>query len=93
MNNKVYIEILNEGVTYDCENNVEDVIRAIEEEYERFDVCIGEILNGIAIHGLSVPDVVTVYAYLYSKYENDKVLHIFFEDDEDISKAMDLSII
>lgn len=72
---KVYIETL-DGVTYDCEPTVDDVVQAIIEEHERHDVIIGENLESLKIHGLTIPEVVKVYAILYSKFEEDRVIRI-----------------
>lgn len=70
---KIYIEIMNEGITFNCED-AGDVETAIIEEYERFDLCIAELLESIAIHGLSVIETVTVYANLMKQIENDEVV-------------------
>lgn len=71
----VYLETL-DGVTFDCEPTVDDVVEAVIEEHERYDVIIGENLESLKIHGLTIPEVVRVYAILYNKFEEDRVIRI-----------------
>jgi hypothetical protein len=71
----VYLETL-DGVTFDCKPTVDDVVEAIIEEHERHDVIIGENLESLKIHGLTIPEVVRVYAILYGKFEEDRVIRI-----------------
>lgn len=73
---KVYIKIIDEGLTYDCEPTVEDVVNAIIKEYIKFDVEIHEILNSIEIHGLSILDTIRVYSAVYAQIEDDIVIRI-----------------
>ena len=66
-----HIKLINEGVTYECNPTVEDVVKAIMEEYKKCDASIGEILRSTHVDGLNVHDVVTVYARCYGLAEND----------------------
>lgn len=47
--------------------------REIKELYTENDVCLGELLAGIKIHGLTVEEVVELYAALYQEIEGEKV--------------------
>lgn len=71
----VYIET-SDGVTFNCKHTVDDVVEAIIEEHEKHDVIIGENLESLKIHGLTIPEVVKVYAILYGKFEEDRVIRI-----------------
>lgn len=71
---KIYIEIMGEGTTYDCTDK-NDVVEAIIDEYHRNDVCIGELMNQIQVHGLSTQDVVDVFAKVMNIIEGDEVIH------------------
>lgn len=82
---KVYIET-SDGVTFDCEPTIEDVVQAIIEEHERYDVIIGENLESLKIHGLTIPEVVKVYAILYNMYEEDKVVRIAEGEEIDLKE-------
>lgn len=62
-NRKIYIELLDCGVTYDCKD-ADDVQDAIIEEYNRTDVTMKSLLANVAIHGLPICDVVRVYCNL-----------------------------
>ena len=73
---EVYLERMYEGTTVNCEASIDDVVEAIIEEYQTNDVSIGEILSSISVHGLSVEDVVTVYARTCERVEEDKVIRI-----------------
>ena len=72
---KRYIEIIDEGVTYDVENE-QDCITAIMEEYRRHDVCIGEMLYRICIVGFSVQEVVDIFATIMYRIEEDLLIQI-----------------
>lgn len=76
MGEKVYLKRLSEGSTVDCDPNIDDVVEAIIKEYHMYDVGISDILASISINGLSVEDVVTVYARVYEIIEEDKVYRV-----------------
>lgn len=73
---EVYLERLYEGTTVGCESSVDDVVKAIIEEYQMYEAGIADILGSMVVHGLSVEDVVSVYARVYEIVENDKVIRI-----------------
>lgn len=73
---KIYIELLDCGVTYDCEN-AEDVQNAIIEEYDRNDVTIQSLLTNIAIYGLSADDVTYIYGNLLNKINGDELIQFY----------------
>lgn len=56
-------------------NNTQ-AIEFILEEYKNSDVCIGELFASIEIHGLSIEDVVKVYAELCKQIEGDEVCKV-----------------
>jgi U3 small nucleolar ribonucleoprotein component len=75
-----YIQISDEGITYDCKDkNVDDTVESIIEEYERHDVELCTVLDRIEVHGLNVNQVVQVYAKLFERIEHDKVLRHYEE--------------
>lgn len=55
---------------------VEDAVRKIRNEYFVSDICIGELLAMAEIEGLSVEDVVKVYAELYEDIEGDEICRV-----------------
>lgn len=63
-------------------NNAQ-AIEFILEEYKNSDVCIGELFVSIEIRGLSIEDVVKVYAELYEQIE---VKDCFIVDDDEDDK-------
>lgn len=73
---KIYIERKYEGTTMECKDDLKDVEEAIIEEYKANEVCIGEILESLCIHGLSIPEVVTVYSKIYKRLEDDITFRI-----------------
>lgn len=79
----VYLETL-DGVTFDCKPTIDDMVEAIIEEHERHDVIIGENLESLKIHGLTIPEVVKVYAILYGKFEEDRVIRIAEDEEIDL---------
>ena len=81
-NRKIYIELLDSGVTYQCRDK-EDVEVAIREEYNRSDVVMGEVLANIAIHGLSTEDVVTIYTGLLNQFERDMFVQFYGDHTSD----------
>ena len=54
-------------------NSTEEAIRILLEEYKKSEVTIGEMLAKINFTGLSVEQVVEVYARLYNLIEGDEV--------------------
>lgn len=56
--------------------NVEQAICTIKEKYKGLDVCVGELFADIEIHGLSIEDVVKVYAELYEVIEGDEICRV-----------------
>lgn len=79
----VYLETL-DGITFDCKPTIDDVVEAIIEEHERHDVIIGENLESLKIHGLTIAEVVKVYAILYGKFEEDRVIRIAEDKEIDL---------
>lgn len=55
---------------------IERATELVLEEYKKSDVCIGELFASIEIHGLSVEDVVKVYAELYEQIEGDEICRV-----------------
>lgn len=51
--------------------NIDSAVESILELYTKSDVCIGEFLESIEIHGLDVSSIVQVYARLYNTIEGD----------------------
>ena len=70
---KIVLRILNEGITFDCKDK-QDVVEAILEEYRAHDICLGELLEGLEIDGLSVQDVVDIFAKVMHIVEADEVV-------------------
>lgn len=56
--------------------SVEQAVELVLEEHKKSDVCIGELFAIIEIHGLSVEDVVRVYAELYEQIEGDEICRV-----------------
>lgn len=79
MATKIYIELLDCGVTYDCKD-IDDVQCAIIEEYDRGTVNIMTLFNNIAIHGLSASDVTYIYCNLVNKVNGDKFIQFYQPD-------------
>ena len=52
---------------------IDDAMGQIRDLYQDSDVCMGELLSGIEIHGLSVEDVITVYARLMYEFDGDTI--------------------
>lgn len=75
-NHKIYIELLDCGVTYDCKD-AEDVQNAIIEEYDRSDITIQLLLTNVAIHGLSAEDVTYIYCNLLNKINKDEFVQFY----------------
>ena len=70
--------VMGEGTDFDCKDK-EDVVKAIMEEYHRNDICIGELLYGLEIKGLSIQDVVDVFAKVMHTVEDDKLIQVMEE--------------
>ena len=86
--NNIYIERLNEGSTIDCKAEIDDIVDAIVEEYRSGDVCIGEVLDALTIHGLSIEDTVIVYAKVYEITDGDKVIRVNDEYELDLANEL-----
>ena len=56
--------------------NIQQAICEIREKYKDSNICIGELFASIEIHGLSVEDVVKVYAELYEQIEGDEICRV-----------------
>lgn len=59
-----------------CEKTVNCAVAEIKRNYLKSDVCMGEFLKTVEIIGLSVEQVVKVYATLYREFEGDEVCRI-----------------
>lgn len=91
-NKEIYIERMHEGTTIGCQFSTEDVAEAIVEEYQANDVPIGEILSSISIQGLSVEDVVTVYAKVYERIVGGKVIRLTCGEQINIAEGKTIEI-
>lgn len=56
--------------------STEQAVELVLEEYKKSDVCIGELFASIELHGLSVEDVVKMYAELYEQIEGDEICRV-----------------
>lgn len=54
----------------------EEAEKLIKAEYLLSDVCIGELMEQIQISGLTMTQVVQVYASLYEDIEGDEVCRV-----------------
>ena len=71
--------IFNDDKNINCSCK-EEVVEIIIDDYrENSDTCIGEMLNCTEIQGLSVQDVVDVFAYIMYKIERDEVVQTMFD--------------
>lgn len=77
-----YIECMDCGVTYTCENNIDDIIECIIEEYVRNDVCLAEFLENIAIYGVSIVNTVRIFSRLFNVIEKDSCIRHTNEGDD-----------
>ena len=50
------------------------------EEYKANDICVGELMDAIIIHGLSVQDVVDVFAKVMYEIEGDELVQNMEEE-------------
>ena len=57
-------------------SNPEEAEQLIRAEYLTSDVCIGELMEQIQIQGLSITQVVQVYASLYEDIEGDEICRV-----------------
>ncbi|KIS21593.1 hypothetical protein [Clostridium botulinum] len=89
LTNKVFIERLYEGSTIDCKSEIDDIVDAIIEEYHANEICIGEVIGSLCIHGASIEDVAIIYAKVYSKIEEDKVIRITDSDEVNLAEDYD----
>lgn len=87
LSKRVYIERIGEGSTIYCKSEIDDIVKIINDEYHANDVCIGELLSSLCIHGASIEDVAIIYAKLYDLIEDDRVFRI--TDDQAIDLARD----
>lgn len=53
--------------------SVQNAIDQIKDIYLDSDVCMGELLNSLEIHGLSLEEVIRVYARLMAEFEGDVI--------------------
>lgn len=56
--------------------NIEQAIGIIKEKYKGSRICVGDLLADVEIHGLSVENVVKVYAELYEAIEGDEICRV-----------------
>lgn len=75
MLDKKEIIIMNEGVTYDVAD-VNDCVKAIHEEYCRFDNNMYDLLAVIQVKGFSIQDVASVYSQCMKISNSDTILDI-----------------
>lgn len=80
MEEKIEIFRIDDGVSFKCKDK-EDAVEAIIEEYKANDICVGELMDGLIIHGLSIQDIVDVFAAVMYRIEEDRVVQ-YMEDDE-----------
>lgn len=71
---KPYVINTKLGQLTDDETN--EVVDQIIIEYAKGDVCLDELLNSLGIQGMTINDVVKVYAKLFKQVESDKVQRI-----------------
>lgn len=92
MSNVKKIIIMNEGIDYDVKDKY-DCVKAIFEEYRRFDVSMSEILASVEIRGFSAEDVVDIYAECVYKSDSDIMVRIFDEVDKDDINSLGSNLI
>lgn len=56
--------------------NVNDAVSCIKYAYINSDVCMGEFLATAEIKGLTIDEVVQVYARLYNEFEGDEICRV-----------------
>lgn len=56
--------------------STEQAVELVLKEYKKSDICIGELFASLEIHGLSVEDVVKMYAELYKQIEGDEICRV-----------------
>ena len=77
------IQILTcDGKFIDCSSKSDAVYQLIDEYRENSETCIGEMLSSTEIHGLSVQDVVDVFALVMFKMENDEVTQTLYDNED-----------
>ncbi len=84
-----YILIMSEGISYDVKD-AQDCVDAIIDEYQAYDVCMYDLLAGIAIYGFSAEEVINIYAECMRISDGDTIVHLrddldalnFFKDKE-----------
>lgn len=78
----VTVTLLNEKSTHGMiPGSVEEAIEKVKELYHEQEVCLDEFLENVSIEGLSINDVVKVYAELFKHIENDRVYRVREEGD------------
>ena len=82
-----------DGTRHFYATNKEEVIDIIMEEYHAFSVCIGEILDDTEINGLSINDVVDIYAKVIHKVDGDKLIHKKFVGIEECRDPTDYDVV
>lgn len=55
---------------------VEEAVSCIKKAYIESDVCMGEFLATTEIKGLTIDEVVQVYARLYNEFEGDEICRV-----------------
>lgn len=85
---KVYLERIHDGSIIACEPEIDSIVEAIVKEYKEEDVCIGEVLDGLCLHGASIENATIVYARVYERIDGDKTVRS--TESEDIDLANDL---
>ena len=54
-------------------DSVQNAIDQIKDIYLDSDICMGELLNSLEVHGLSLEEVIRVYARLMAEFESDVI--------------------
>lgn len=80
MEEKIEIFRMDDGISFECKDK-EDAVETIIEEYKANDICVGELMDRLIIHGLGIQDVVDVFAAVMYRIEKDQVVQ-YVEDDE-----------
>lgn len=61
--------------------SVQNAIDQIKDIYLDSDICMGELLNSLEVHGLSLEEVIRVYARLMAEFEGDIITRTNDEED------------
>lgn len=92
LNNNKKVIVIEDGTTYNVDNK-KDCVKAVIEEYIKYDVSMSEVLASVEIQGFSVEDVVDIYAECMKISDGDVTVR--FTDDipmEIIEDALILGI-